>query len=292
MPPAPACGAGGRGGTDRLGSARHGDRHPARRARRRRRGRGGAFVGLRSPGRHRPRTTALGASGAARRRWWSKSHRRRRSSTEVAEAEAPPAPAVRPSFRDRLAKARGTLGGYLGSIRSRKVDAETWDELEEALIRADVGVGLHPADPRRAAHDGQGRVDHRPRGAARPAQVPAQGPAGDRRPHAAPRARHARTSGCSWASTAWARPPPSARSPASSIDAGRSVVMAAGDTFRAAAAEQLGMWAERTGAEHRARQRGRRPVGRSSSTRSSGRRPGATTSCWPTPPAACTPRPT
>ncbi|HKY69118.1 MAG TPA: hypothetical protein VJM49_22200, partial [Acidimicrobiales bacterium] len=41
-------------------------------------------------------------------------------------AEAPAAPAVRPSFRDRLAKARGTLGGYLGSIRSRKVDAETW----------------------------------------------------------------------------------------------------------------------------------------------------------------------
>ena len=31
--------------------------------------------------------------------------------------------------------------------------------------------------------------------------------------------------------------------------AGRSVVMAAGDTFRAAAAEQLGTWAERSGAE-------------------------------------------
>ena len=33
------------------------------------------------------------------------------------------------------------------------------------------------------------------------------------------------------------------------IGEGRSVLMAAGDTFRAAAAEQLGMWAERTGAE-------------------------------------------
>jgi fused signal recognition particle receptor len=32
-------------------------------------------------------------------------------------------------------------------------------------------------------------------------------------------------------------------------DLGRSVVMAAGDTFRAAAAEQLGAWAERTGAD-------------------------------------------
>ena len=51
-------------------------------------------------------------------------------------------PPVKPSFRDRLAKARGTFSGYLGSIRSRKVDAETWDELEEALIRADVGVAV------------------------------------------------------------------------------------------------------------------------------------------------------
>ncbi len=33
------------------------------------------------------------------------------------------------------------------------------------------------------------------------------------------------------------------------IAAGRSVVLAAGDTFRAAAAEQLGQWAERSGAE-------------------------------------------
>ncbi len=33
------------------------------------------------------------------------------------------------------------------------------------------------------------------------------------------------------------------------VDAGRSVVMAAGDTFRAAAAEQLELWAERVGAD-------------------------------------------
>ena len=36
--------------------------------------------------------------------------------------------------------ARGALGGYLTAIRSRKVDDQTWDDLEEALIRADVGV--------------------------------------------------------------------------------------------------------------------------------------------------------
>jgi fused signal recognition particle receptor len=36
---------------------------------------------------------------------------------------------------------------------------------------------------------------------------------------------------------------------AQQIGAGRTVLMAAGDTFRAAAAEQLGTWAERSGAE-------------------------------------------
>jgi fused signal recognition particle receptor len=36
---------------------------------------------------------------------------------------------------------------------------------------------------------------------------------------------------------------------AQQVAAGRSVVLAAGDTFRAAAAEQLGTWAERSGAE-------------------------------------------
>ena len=59
--------------------------------------------------------------------------------------EAPPvveeAPAAKPSFRDRLSKARSTISGYMGSVLSRdEIDAETWDELEEALIRADVGV--------------------------------------------------------------------------------------------------------------------------------------------------------
>src|SRR5680860_377366 len=54
-----------------------------------------------------------------------------------ADVLAPPAP-ERPSFRDRLARARATFAGFLG--RSR-IDEETWDELEEALIRADLGVG-------------------------------------------------------------------------------------------------------------------------------------------------------
>jgi fused signal recognition particle receptor len=47
-----------------------------------------------------------------------------------------------PTYRSRLGKARGLLSGYLGTVRSKgKIDAGTWDDLEEALIRADVGVG-------------------------------------------------------------------------------------------------------------------------------------------------------
>src|SRR5688572_21945520 len=67
---------------------------------------------------------------------------------EVEEALAPAvepevvAPPVKPTFRDRLAKARSVFSSYVGSILDRpKVDQETWDDLEEALIRADVGVG-------------------------------------------------------------------------------------------------------------------------------------------------------
>ncbi|HEX7094882.1 MAG TPA: signal recognition particle receptor subunit alpha, partial [Acidimicrobiales bacterium] len=57
--------------------------------------------------------------------------------------EAPPA---KVSFRERLGKARGLLAGYFGAVRSRSgIDQETWDELEEALIRADVGVATTTA---------------------------------------------------------------------------------------------------------------------------------------------------
>jgi fused signal recognition particle receptor len=63
------------------------------------------------------------------------------------EAPAPVEPEAPPvSYRSRLGKARGFLAGYLGSVRGRgRIDAETWDDLEEALIRADVGVGATDA---------------------------------------------------------------------------------------------------------------------------------------------------
>src|SRR5690349_21131218 len=55
----------------------------------------------------------------------------------AAESEAPTAeleleaePLVRPRLRDRLARARATLAGAFGSVRSRdRIDDETWDDL-------------------------------------------------------------------------------------------------------------------------------------------------------------------
>ncbi len=63
--------------------------------------------------------------------------------TATAPVPVAPTPTPEPAtYRGRLGKARGLLSGYLGAVRSKgKIDASTWDELEEALIRADVGVG-------------------------------------------------------------------------------------------------------------------------------------------------------
>jgi fused signal recognition particle receptor len=162
--------------------------------------------------------------------------------------EAPVAPPVRPSFRDRLAKARGALGGYLGSIRSHRVDNETWDELEEALIRADVGVGATQRildDLRTTAKD-ESITDPELLLDRLKDQLKGVLTAGDR-------------------SLRYQDGPPNVwlfvgvngvgktttigKIARQQQALGRTVVMAAGDTFRAAATEQLGTWAERTGSE-------------------------------------------
>ena len=50
-----------------------------------------------------------------------------------AEVELEPEPVEKATFRDRLA-------GVLGGLRGRSIDEDAWEELEEALILADVGV--------------------------------------------------------------------------------------------------------------------------------------------------------
>jgi len=160
-----------------------------------------------------------------------------------------PPPPVRPRLRDRLGKARSLLAGYVGSILARStIDDETWEELEEALIRADVGVGLTSA-----LLDGlRGRV--KSEGIKTPAELVnalkedltkrlAQVDRGLRHEPGAPNVwLFVGVNGVGKTTTI-------GKVGLREAAAGRTVIMAAGDTFRAAAAEQLGMWAERVGAD-------------------------------------------
>ncbi len=145
---------------------------------------------------------------------------------------------------------RGIFSGAVSALRSGKIDAATWESLEEALIRADVGVQTddgaadRPAARVEAKEIASGTdllsaLGERHPGPARRARVPP-----------APLRRHARapsTSGSSSGSTASGKTTTIGKLARQQSAAGHSVLLAAGDTFRAAAADQLGMWAERSG---------------------------------------------
>jgi fused signal recognition particle receptor len=158
----------------------------------------------------------------------------------------------RPRFRDRLGKARAALTGALVGVRGRAgIDDDTWDELEEALLRADVGVGVTDA----LLDDLKGRV--RSKEITAPDQLLEQLkldmkdqlvgldrdlhlPAG---PDGSPNVwLFVGVNGVGKTTTI-------GKVGAQQVADGQRVVMAAGDTFRAAAAEQLGTWAERAGAD-------------------------------------------
>jgi fused signal recognition particle receptor len=182
--------------------------------------------------------------------------RRPTKAPSEAPAEAPPAAPeavaveelVRPNFRDRLGKARASFTGYLGSVRSRSsIDETVWDELEEALILADVGVPTTTAllEQVRATVDEQAITDPEQLLEALKEQMKADLEPGDR------------TLQASGAPAVWlfvgvngvGKTTTIGKLGYREIADGNSVVMAAGDTFRAAAAEQLELWSERAGAD-------------------------------------------
>src|SRR5689334_18973250 len=163
-----------------------------------------------------------------------------------APAEAPP---LKPRFRDRLGKARGAVSGYLGSVLSReKIEPGTWDDLEEALIVADVGITATTdiLDRLRATADVEGITEPAALLEALKAQLKSDLATGDRSLRHEPGAPNVwlfvGVNGVGKTTTI-------GKVGKRQADAGHSVVMAAGDTFRAAAAEQLETWAERAGAD-------------------------------------------
>ena len=158
----------------------------------------------------------------------------------------------RPRFRDRLGKARAALTGALVGVRGRAgIDDDTWDELEEALLRADVGVGVTDDAARRPEGPGEEQGDHRagPAPGALKPDMKDQLTGLDRELHL--------PAGPDGSPNVWlfvgvngvGKTTTIGKVGAQQVADGRAVVMAAGDTFRAAAAEQLGTWAERAGAD-------------------------------------------
>lgn len=169
--------------------------------------------------------------------------------------EPEPELAVEPEpagFRDRLAKARSALAGVFLGVRQRGgITADTWDDLEEALLRADVGVAVTDAllDRLRERVSSKEIADPDALLAALQAEMLGRLEGTDRS-----LAVPARTEG---EPDVWlfvgvngvGKTTTIGKVAAQQRRAGHSVLLAAGDTFRAAAAEQLGTWAERAGAE-------------------------------------------
>ena len=163
---------------------------------------------------------------------------------EIAGVEAPP----KPRFRDRLGKARGLLAGYLGTVRSRtKIDDDSWDELEEALIRADVGIAATTAllDQLRAQVKAEGITTSEALVDALKDNLKKRLSIADRTLRIEPGMPNVwlfvGVNGVGKTTTI-------GKVGHQQVGEGRTVIMAAGDTFRAAAAEQLELWSKRVGA--------------------------------------------
>jgi fused signal recognition particle receptor len=164
----------------------------------------------------------------------------------IPEPEAEPKP---PSYRSRLGTVRGIFSGAVSSLRSGKIDQATWDSLEEALIRADVGVQTTMA----LLKDLRSRVDAKEIDSGTDL-LSALGDA-IRDLLDVPESRQLRFDGTPGTVDVWLVVGVNGVGKTTTIGklarqesaTGHSILLAAGDTFRAAAADQLGMWAERSG---------------------------------------------
>ncbi|MFM7069105.1 MAG: signal recognition particle-docking protein FtsY [Actinomycetes bacterium] len=167
---------------------------------------------------------------------------------DLGEQRGPSEAGETATYKGRLGRARATLSGYLGAVLARsEIDQAAWDELEEALLLADVGIG--PASElldavRSTVRDrGLTTTDALVDAVKDEMKARLRGPVSLERAPAGP--------------TVWLFVGVNGVGKTTTIGkvghrlsaAGDSVIMAAGDTFRAAAAEQLGTWADRCGAQ-------------------------------------------
>lgn len=156
---------------------------------------------------------------------------------------------ARPTFRERLSRTRQAFSGRLADIRlRRKIDDDVWDELEETLILADVGAevasGLVEAARARAAEEKATTADE---------VVDALKSVMRERLVGSDRALVRSGDGPSiWfvvGVNGTGKTTTIGKIAAMYAGEGDQVVLAAADTFRAAAADQLQIWADRSGSE-------------------------------------------
>ena len=161
--------------------------------------------------------------------------------------DSAPAP-TKATFRNRLGRARGAFADALGAVVGRSnIDAETWDDLEEALLRADVGLG--PTTALLEAVRARVKADSITTSVALIDAVKAEMTT---RLLAPIDLRFAASKPTVWlfvGVNGVGKTTTIGKLGKRLTDEGQQVVMAAGDTFRAAAAEQLATWAERCGAD-------------------------------------------
>ncbi|HEY3735504.1 MAG TPA: signal recognition particle-docking protein FtsY [Streptosporangiaceae bacterium] len=172
--------------------------------------------------------------------------------TGTVELERPPPSAGRlVALRSRLARSQSGLGSVLLALLSRdRLDEDTWQEIEDTLITADVGV----APSRQIVDELQTKVKvlgsrgaEEARALLRTELLAQVGPDLDRSLRSAPHAGHpavmlmvgvngtGKTTACGKLARAL-------------VGDGGTVLLAAADTFRAAAADQLQTWGNRVGA--------------------------------------------
>jgi len=155
------------------------------------------------------------------------------------------------SVRDRLGKVRSSFAGALTSALTRSaITQETWDELEEALLRADLGVATttRVLSPLRDLVKAKKVVNPSDLRLALQTEMTAQ---------IANTARELNFDSSLNAPNVWlvvgvngaGKTTTIGKLAAQQRKLGRTVLMAAGDTFRAAAGDQLETWAQRSGAE-------------------------------------------
>ena len=179
--------------------------------------------------------------------------RRNRAATSQSTSRLTSEPMIQRdlSVRDQLSKVRSTFAGAISiALTSSSITQQTWDDLEEALLRADVGVAstARVLAPLRELVKTKKITQPGELMSALQNEMTAQ---------LSQNSRELNFDSSLGAPNIWlvvgvngaGKTTTIGKLSAQQRALGRSVLLAAGDTFRAAAGEQLETWASRSGAE-------------------------------------------